>query len=90
MRSFLKNMSLAAAVLALSLSAGISASAASSAAKGVPLTSGYFPDKNFCKELERFDSNGDRRLSDTEIGKVKRLDIKGRKISSLEGIEYLT
>lgn len=90
MRSFMKNMSLAAAVLALSLSVGISASAASPAEKGVPLTSAYFPDKNFCKELKRFDSNSDGRLSDAEIGAVKRLDIKDKEISSLDGIEYLT
>ena len=61
------------------------------AAGGVAVNSKNFPDKAFREYvLEKIDTNGDKKLSDEEIGNAKRVYVNGKGISSLKGIEKLT
>lgn len=61
------------------------------AAGGVAVNSKNFPDKAFREYvLEKIDTDGDKKLSDDEIGNAKRIYVNGKGISSLKGIEKLT
>lgn len=61
------------------------------AAGGVAVNSKNFPDKAFREYvLEKIDTDGDKKLSDEEIGNAKRVYVIGKGISSLKGIEKLT
>ena len=79
--------SAAAAVLAVMSVSSVCAYAAG----GVAVNSKNFPDKAFREYvLEKIDTDGDKKLSDDEIGNAKRIYVNGKGISSLKGIEKLT
>lgn len=58
--------------------------------EGVKLDETNFPDANFLKIAAGYDLNGDGILSSAETGTVKTMNVSGRKIASLEGIQYFT
>ena len=68
----------------LVLSLGVSASAEG----GVSLD--VFTDPNFRAVMESFDTEPDGSLSEAELAAVKELDLTGKNISSLAGLENLT
>ena len=49
-----------------------------------------FPDKTFRKYVNYFDIDNDHILDDEELGEVTRINVKGKEIKSLGGIEYFT
>ncbi len=49
-----------------------------------------FPDVKFRTYVEDFDIDGDQELSAAEIGAVSDIDVRGKRIGSLAGIEYFT
>ena len=49
-----------------------------------------FPDETFREYVYGFDTNGDLFLDDEEIGKVTKINVQGRDIKSLKGIECFT
>ena len=56
----------------------------------IPLTSEYFPDETFRNSVsEQVDKNRDGLLSTTEILHTYRLDVSGKGIASLQGVELL-
>ncbi len=58
-------------------------------ASEVAIDEANFPDENFRNYIsEHFDSDGNGRLSDTEINNIKKIDILRMKISDLKGIEH--
>ena len=78
-------------VLCLTLLPAVPASAAG----GVAIDETNFPDETFRSYVSyRFDTNGDGKLSSTEIGAAKQIgmdyDLDRSKVTSLKGIEYLT
>lgn len=58
--------------------------------KGIALSSVNFPDANFLAELKQFDTDNDGYLSTAEIAAVTAINVSGKNISSLAGIEYFT
>ena len=57
---------------------------------GVAIDDTNFPDANFRAIVERYDTNKDSSLSDTEIAAVEEIDCYDKGISNLKGIEYFT
>ena len=58
------------------------------AAKGLAVSAANFPDPAFRSYVEQFcDQDGDLVLTAEEIADVTRMDVRGKGISSLEGIE---
>ena len=49
-----------------------------------------FPDKKFRSYVTKFDMDHDGNLSEEEISAVERIDVQGRDIGSLQGIEFFT
>ena len=71
-------------VLALTLLPGMAL-----AAEGdVEINAKNFPDANFCAVVETFDTNGDGSLSEAEIAAVTEIDVSGKKIEDLTGVEH--
>ena len=60
------------------------------AAGSVQINSTNFPDSAFRTEISTFDLDGNGSLSATEIKKVKELDVSGKKIKKVNGIEFFT
>ncbi|MBE5864433.1 MAG: hypothetical protein E7295_16555, partial [Lachnospiraceae bacterium] len=56
----------------------------------VPLTSAFFPDKNFRNFLSQYDKDGNGKLSKKELGNIYKLNLDAKNIASLQGIRYLT
>ncbi len=55
----------------------------------VPIDKAHFPDAAFRAYVsEEFDTDGDGFLSDGEAGKVTQIDVSGKHISDLTGIEF--
>lgn len=55
------------------------------------VSSTNFPDAKFRKYvLDNLDTNGDKKLSDTEIKAVTKLDVSGLGIANLKGVEKFT
>ena len=58
---------------------------------GIAIDATNFPDGNFRAYVSsNCDTDGDTYLSDDEIAAVKEIDISGKSIASLKGIEYFT
>ena len=57
---------------------------------GVAIDDTNFPDANFRAIVERYDTNKNSSLSDTEIAAVEEIDCYDKGISNLKGIEYFT
>lgn len=55
---------------------------------GVPLDATSFPDPAFLACVLAFDTDGSGTLSDTECAAVTRLDVRGKGITSLEGVGF--
>ena len=51
-------------------------------------TATFFPDANFRSCLAAYDTNGDNVLSETELGKVNEINVAGKGITDLTGIEH--
>ena len=70
----------------------VSEDASYGTSSGVALTSAYFPDTTFRNYLmqDKYDTDEDGYLSESEIDEIKSLDLSDMNISSLKGIEYLT
>ena len=49
-----------------------------------------FPDNNFRTYVATFDTDGDGTLSQTEIKKVKSINVEKKSIAQLDGIEFFT
>ncbi|MGN0598694.1 MAG: GBS Bsp-like repeat-containing protein [Oscillospiraceae bacterium] len=56
----------------------------------LPINSTNFPDSNFRSYISSFDKNGNGGLSVKEIAAVTSINVSGKSISSLKGIEYFT
>ena len=60
-------------------------------AADLAVSSTNFPDAKFRKYvLDNLDTNGDKKLSDTEIKAVTKLDVSGLGIANLKGVEKFT
>ena len=59
-------------------------------AYGTLIDSTNFPDNNFRNLLSLFDSNKNGVFSDDELANVKSLNVTGRSIATLKGIEFFT
>lgn len=57
---------------------------------GLALNSSNFPDNNFLLYVKDLDPNNNGVLTDAEIADVTEIDVQGKNISSLRGIEYFT
>ena len=65
--------------------------AISGKASPLPITEANFPDAGFRQYLsQQFDGNGDGTLSPEEIAAVTTMDLSGKGITSLEGIQRFT
>ena len=70
---------------------GVLALACTTAFASVAIDAATFPNATFRSYVTtNFDSNADGTLSDAEIGKARVVDIQGRGIMNLSGIENLT
>ncbi len=78
------------APLAVSFFSEQPARADSSQDVSVAIDSKNFPDRNFRKIVEQFDTNGDLVLSQDELSVVKELDVKESQIRDLTGVQYFT
>ncbi|MDY4693972.1 MAG: leucine-rich repeat domain-containing protein [Blautia sp.] len=66
-------------------------SEAAMASSAISISTSAFPDQIFRSYiLKNVDTNQDKKLSSTEIGAFKKMDLKGLGISNLKGIEYFT
>lgn len=70
--------------------AEVFSSATMRASSGVAISATNFPDKNFRTYVSTLDTDKSKTLSTTEIKAVKKIDITGKKISNLKGIERFT
>ena len=57
---------------------------------GLALNSSNFPDNNFLLYVKDLDPNTNGVLTDAEIAEVTEIDVQGKNISSLRGIEFFT
>ena len=76
---------------ALLLLAALPVGALAAAGDRIPIDARHFPDAKFRKLVRQYtDKNGDGYLSAAERSVVKQIDVSGKGISSLEGIQYFT
>ena len=71
------------------IASGFEAAAGAQSASGVSISAENFPDEAFRNYVSNFD-DGDGILSDTEISAVTAINVNGKGIKSLKGIEYFT
>ena len=57
---------------------------------GIAVNSTNFPDANFRSYVNNFDKDGNGYLSDSEIASVKTINVAGKNISNLKGIQLFT
>ena len=56
----------------------------------VKIDGNNFPDDVFRQYIEKFDTDDDNELSNSEIAIINKIEVSGKGISKLDGIEYLT
>ena len=61
-----------------------------SSAASIKISRARFPDLIFMEYVKTFDTNTDDYLSDSEIAAVKTINVAGKGIKSLSGIQYFT
>lgn len=81
-------LALLLALLAAAVLAPVAAMA--SEPQSVEINDKNFPDARFQAYVKDFDKDDDGSLSSDEIAKVKEINVSGRNISNLTGIEYFT
>ncbi|MBR3294606.1 MAG: immunoglobulin domain-containing protein [Oscillospiraceae bacterium] len=77
--------------LCLALALALLPAAPVQAAGDVTINATNFPDANFRSYVtENFDTDGNGKLSETEITKIKTVGVYNKNISSVKGIEFFT
>lgn len=56
--------------------------------EGITIDAANFPDENFRSYVSQFDIDADGMLNKTELASVTKIDVEGKEISSLDGVEY--
>ena len=72
------------------IASGFEAAAGAQSASGVSISAENFPDEAFRNYVSTNFDDGDGILSDTEISAVTAINVNGKGIKSLKGIEYFT
>ena len=72
------------------IASGFEAAAGARSASGVSISAENFPDEAFRNYVSANFDDGDGILSDTEISAVTAINVNGKGIKSLKGIEYFT
>ena len=72
------------------IASGFEAAAGAQSASGVSISAENFPDEAFRNYVSANFDDGDGILSDTEISAVTAINVNGKGIKSLKGIEYFT